>query len=162
MKSQRKAFSKELYEEGSKAEIKVMDEINKHPENFEHNGITLAPGNFLCARNSNKYDVDLIVLVKDKASGLYSEAFGVEVVRRSNIDYGTIFIEGNKTRYYKDGLPIMVIVVNMEMTKALVLDTDKPISGFPSKLTNYNTQGTDELNYLVPRSEFIEWDFNAA
>ena len=154
MKNQRKAFSKELYAAGEEAEVFVMNQINKYPENFDG----LEPGKFLVARNSDKYGVDLIVLTKS-ADGYYSESFGVEVVRRSNIDYGTIFIEGNKTRYYKDNLPIMVIVVNVGMTKALVLDTDKPISGFPSKLTNYNAEGTDELNYLIPRSVFVEWDF---
>lgn len=154
----RKDFDKELYETGSEAEIKVMNAINEHPELFEHEGKPLIAGQFLVARNSNKYGVDLLVLIKDE-NGYYREAFGVEVVRRACINYPTIFVEGNKAKYYKNGLSIMVVVCNFELTKALVLDGDKPITGFPSKISNHNSKGTDELNFLVPRGEFSEWQF---
>lgn len=151
----RKGFEPALYAQGEAAELHVLNVFSK----LGHDLIDgLTEGSYIVCRNSNKYGVDLLILTKNSDKS-YTEFCGIEVVRRSNITYNTIFLEGNKIKYFQTGLPIYFIVVNDDLTQALVLDSNKDVTSYSQRTTNFNSEGKNEVNVVIPRSEFIEWDF---
>lgn len=152
----RKSFEEDQYQLGSEAEDFVMTILNENGHNLIDD---LEEGKFEVIKNPNKYDIDLLILIKN-ADKTYTEAYGVEIVRRSSIAYPKIFMEGNKAKYYNQGLPIFFIVVKHDLSSALVLDCTKDISKYPVEVTNFNKLQQNETNIFIPRSEFIEWDLS--
>lgn len=150
-KTARKNFDEDLYREGLKAESAVMQALAQYGANYMDG---CEEGNFEVLPNPDKYGIDLLVIDKKSKEPLY----GVEVMKRTSITYPTIYVESNKSRFYKTGLAILVIVINSALTSALVLNCDKNISDYPLVTTNYNKDQTDEDNFHIPRKEFIPWD----
>lgn len=153
-KATRKSFSQSQYNIGVEAEDLVMRLLNQNGHNLIEG---LIEGEFQVVKNPNKYAVDLLIMTRNEDK-TFKEAFGVEVVRRSGINYPTIFIESNKIKYCNNGLPIFFIVVNFDLSLALVLNVDKDISAYPTQVSNFNENKQKEINVLIPREEFIEWD----
>lgn len=152
----RKAFDSKLYKVGKEAEKLIQALLQTYGHELIEN---LDDQKFIVEKNTNIYGVDLLIF-KKLEDGSLKEIYGIEVVRRASIKYNTIFLEANKANYYNTGLPIFFIVVNNDLTDALVLDTDKLITNYPLEITNFNENKEKELNYLVPRTDFIKWKLN--
>lgn len=157
--SNRKAFSKELYQVGLQAEEFILNQIKANPECF---GITNMKKTII-VNNPDIYGVDILIL-EMQPDRLWKPVLGIEVMVRQTITYQQIYIESNKLRFCKDAsLPTWFIIVNKEFTEALVLSGDKAkLDSYSTATTNFNSGGTDEINIVVPREQFETWELTSA